>query len=307
MAINKTTGVVIARFQTPFLTPVHKYLLDYVQSVNTDLLIILGCSPTKVTNKNPLSFEIRRDMVRKEYGNVAIESIMDQSSDLVWSKNLDLILDRYPKPRLYGGRDSFIPHYLGKYQVTQVEEIPDISASNLRGELKKYDVFLNDMHFRCGIIHAIEDKFPTVYSTVDVGVIKYSVENPPEILLGRKPNMETWCLIGGFVDTTDPSFESAAHRELREEVGRIETHEFKYVGSYKIDDWRYRGTNDSIMTTLFLTYFMGGNPIGGDDLAEVEFHTFDEAKKVIGKHHLHLLEQIILKHNKNEKESNNRY
>ncbi len=286
------THVVIGRFQGPELTAGQKSVIDAAEQDADILVIIIGESPTRVANLHPLSFEIRRGMIAKAYPHAQIHKLNDVGDDKIWSKKLDTILEKYMNITLFGGRDSFIPKYFGKYATHEVPSVSEISATQVRNSLKDYNDDMNDVSFRRGVIHAIENKFPTVYPTVDIGVVKYNLDTPSEILLGRKYNSEIWCLMGGFVDPADESYEAAAYRELHEEVSHIETHELKYVGSFKINDWRYRGTTDSITTTLFITYFMGGNPKGNDDLEEVKFFTLEEAETAIGDHHKHLFLKI---------------
>jgi bifunctional NMN adenylyltransferase/nudix hydrolase len=62
--------------------------------------------------------------------------------------------------------------------------------------------------------------------------------------------------------------EQAVKREVHEEISGIEIGEPKYIGTHKIDDWRYRGKSDGIMTTFFLVRYLWGSPIAKDDLHE---------------------------------------
>lgn len=106
------------------------------------------------------------------------------------------------------------------------------------------------------------------YQTVDIAVIRHPER---EILLGRKAqDGGKMRFIGGFVDPSDMSLEVAAVRELRKKAGTIETHEVRYLGSYHIADARYRGSEDGVMTALFVTHFMGGMVRAGNDEDAVE-------------------------------------
>lgn len=73
---------------------------------------------------------------------------------------------------------------------------------------------------------------------------------------------------GGFIDPKDNSYEEAAIREAQEETGlkcKIE----KYIGSFKVKDWRYFGEVEQVMTTLFLMTRVSGNSAPYDDIAEL--------------------------------------
>jgi len=115
--------------------------------------------------------------------------------------------------------------------------------------------------------------YPVSYQAVDIVVIRKETN---EILLGRKwanrkariPKAELRFL-GGFVDPSDPSLEFAARRELREEAGvNLEVSDPVYIGSFRVDDPRYKDKTDKIMSAVFLTQFVYGFAKGGDDIAE---------------------------------------
>lgn len=52
---NEDIGVVIGRFQTPFLTQGHDELLRFVASKHQKVLVFVGLSKTKPTTKNTLT------------------------------------------------------------------------------------------------------------------------------------------------------------------------------------------------------------------------------------------------------------
>lgn len=307
------TNVIIGRFQTDRLTEGHRHLVDSVMKKRpgADLVFFIGNTELDYTSKNPIKAEARAKMLKKEYPDCKIRVILDRPSDEVWSQNIDSNTSEFRHPVLFGGRDSFIPHYRGKYKCIEIKSLPGVSATDRRKFLgRKY---FDHPWFRAGIIHAIENRFPTAYATVDIAVLRYRQENTEynflgemregwdftakrEILLGRKPGRTKYCFIGGFVDPSDSCLEVAAGRELSEEVPGIITHEFKYIGSTKADDFRYKNTKDGIITSLFLTYKLGGNEIPSDDIEECRWfniHNFD--KSILTEHH-HILLEMLLKH-----------
>jgi len=122
--------------------------------------------------------------------------------------------------------------------------------------------------FRAGVMFGMLRRFPTVYATVDVALFR---NNSKELLLARKPNETRWRLPGGFADPTDLNYEEAVLRELGEECGELELDGLDYIGSSQIDDWRYRGSWDSIITHLYVCELTGGEPTPGDDISEVRW------------------------------------
>lgn len=124
---------------------------------------------------------------------------------------------------------------------------------------------------------------PTVFPTVDVIIRKNG-----KLLLGRKASQTKFRFVGGFADPAlDNSYEDAAKREAKEETG-LDVYAVKYLGSTRIDDPRYRGTEHCIITHLFLAEEWSGEPIASDDIAELKW--FDEAnlseRDFVDEHHV---------------------
>lgn len=312
--IKKKVGCIIARLQTPFLTEGHQHIINLARDNSDKLVVIIGVAPTMIATDNPLTYDMRKDMVIGLYPEADIFPLRDTPDDLIWSNELDKVLLPYDKEdiTIYGGRDSFIPYYLGKYKTLDIGQTPfdNINATSYRNSLKDYKNFYNvvdalvpknlligvqkdllDFCFRCGVIWASQNKFPVAFATVDIGTVRVN-KGVAEILLGRKYKQSVWVIVGGFVDPTDENYRFAANRELGEEIKGIKTTELKFVDSVKIDDWRYRKTADKIITNLFICRWIEGEPIGADDLEEAKFFTFEQAIDVVGEHHKQLLRMI---------------
>jgi bifunctional NMN adenylyltransferase/nudix hydrolase len=295
-----TIGIIIARFQTPYLHEGHKALLQSVKKDHKKIVIVLGVSPVLSSRKNPLDFHTREKMIKKEFPEVMVLPIRDHPLDSKWSQNLDTLLsDSFPAAKfiLYGSRNSFIPHYQGKNKVVELPENGDYNATIIREEIS--DTVLDSQEFRTGVIYACSNTYLKVYPTVDIAVFR---NNKTEILLGKKTIDAKWRLLGGFSDPTDDSYEEAARRELTEECGPIEITEMKYERSFRVDDWRYRNEADKIITSLFSTDFISGDPAGSDDIAEVRWIKLSEVEAMIQKQetaseHLPQLSLLINKYN----------
>ncbi|MDO8504789.1 MAG: NUDIX domain-containing protein, partial [Candidatus Liptonbacteria bacterium] len=68
----------------------------------------------------------------------------------------------------------------------------------------------------------------------------------------------------------DPSLEAACRREVGEETG-VEIDGMEYVGSFRIDDWRYRGREDKMLSAFFAATYIFGHPKAEDDIEEVRW------------------------------------
>jgi len=267
-------GVIIARFQSPYLHDGHKALIESVRSTHNKIVIVLGISPILGSRRNPLDFPTREKMIKKEFPDLVVLPLSDHPLDSKWSQNLDELLRSTfvgSKFILYGSRDSFIGYYSGQYNTQELPESGDYNSTVIRQQIS--DKVMDSESFRVGVIYAYSNTYLKVYPTVDIALFR---NNKKEILLGRKNIDNKWRLLGGFTDPTDDSYEIAAQRELREECGPVETTPMRYEASLRVNDWRYRREEDKIITTLFSTDYVSGEVKGSDDIAEVKWFTLKE-------------------------------
>lgn len=134
-------GVIIGRFQVPYLHEGHRHLIDSAIANSDQVLIILGCT-METDERNPYSFLQREEMILKSYPNVIVDFIFDNPSNLDWSNRLDFVIRRQMEQgdevTLFGSRDSFITSYLtGIHRYQEVKEIPGVSGTMIRENLKK--------------------------------------------------------------------------------------------------------------------------------------------------------------------------
>ena len=286
-------GVVMARFQVHKLHEGHIKLLDKVHQHHKKVIIFLGVPTISNTKSNPLDFATRKAMIQELYPTAIILPHKDQRSDEKWSVSLDNEI-RMPfgdlTAVLYGSRDSFLPHYKGRYPV--IELITDVfySGTEARKEVSREIIGTED--FRAGVIHATYAQRPVTYPTVDV----CAYNDKGQILMAKKPNENLFRFVGGFVDRTDHSWEHAAKREFIEETGGCEIGEIKYVCSGQINDWRYAKCESGIMTTLFLGKFLWGAIQPSDDIASLHWldpNTINHETDVMPEHQ-HLFVQLLV-------------
>ena len=296
---TETVGVAVMRSQVDSLHKGHRALIEYVKERHTNTLIVVGVPPTFATNRNPLPYDLRRDMIQKAYPDVTIVPQPDCRSDYHWSETLDaLIKEAFPgcDAILYGSRDSFRSRYHGEFETEFVPEVKAKSGTHVRK--RAIEKPLNNASFRRGVIYGVLNRPPITYPTVDVGIYRKNTEPTKpriEVLLGRKPldPERRWRFIGGFVDKIDASYESAARREGSEESGDLDLRPFEYVCSSRIEDWRYRGTNDTIMTILFRAQYIFGYVEPGDDIEEVRWFALEQIPNVLVDEHKPLGEKYI--------------
>ena len=271
-------GVIIGRFQVDKLHEGHKDLFDQVLAKHKKVFVFLGLSPLKCTINNPLDFESRKQMILEAYPQVSVFYIKDVMLDSVWSEKLDEMIEDLllvgQTAVLYGSRDSFKEHYSGKFKVVTINQRVFISGADVRRAISS-DVKATD-EFRKGVIWATQNRYPACIPTVDVAIFDVDYEN---LLLGRKKVETQYRFIGGFVSAGE-TFEQCIKREAYEETG-LELNNLKIVGSYVIDDWRFKNETDKITTTFFTASKAFGKPVPGDDIYELRYVKVSELKDLI--------------------------
>jgi bifunctional NMN adenylyltransferase/nudix hydrolase len=276
----------------PELHDGHHYLLDTITTMHEHVLVVIGETETRLTKDDPLTYEMRRDMLKKAYPHVLITRLADQPSDTLWSLSLDELIHRWLvdlpgalEPVLYGGRDSFLNHYWGRIRTFELPPAGDLSGAKEREKVQPK----NTADFRRGMIYAAKHKYPMTYMTVDIAII----DREGDIILGVKNRDGGFArFVGGHVAVTDGSLEEAAKREMREETG-MEPGDMTYLGSFVIDDFRYRDTGDRIMTALFVTRPAFGAPTPNDDIDKIAVVDTEELLEMIVPEHRRLAEALL--------------
>lgn len=268
---SSDVGVIIGRFQVSRLTDGHRDLINSVLARHPKVVIFLGSTPGLTgTRRDPLDFMSRMRMIHAEFSNIMVLGIKDEPTNEGWSKTLDSRIKEHFEVEsicLYGSRDSFAPAYSGQFPVISLQESRHVSGTAARAAVS--NMVLDDPGFRDGVIYSSFSRRSTSFQTVDIAVIQKAQDDKGDLLiLGRKtkdPKGE-WRFPGGFIDPLDESLERAAMRELGEEMPGLATSQPKYVGSFRVDDWRYRNQSDKILTALFVVELQFGNLDAGDDL-----------------------------------------
>lgn len=270
---NYDVGVIVGRFQVPNLHDGHRQLINFVTERHSKVLIVLGMIEASNSTNNPLDFEARRQMIQEEYPNITVLYVKDVPDDFIWSTNLDGVISDFVSPTqtvmLYGSRDSFIDAYEGRFDTFELMQENHMSGTAIRNHVRNTCRPNDD--FRAGVIWAVANRYPTVYTCVDVAIFNHDWT---KIALGRKKNEKKWRLIGGFSDPASENFELDAYREVREETG-LSIGRLQYLGSFTIDDWRYRKEPDSVKTILFAGQAGAGLGKAADDIEELEWFDID--------------------------------
>jgi bifunctional NMN adenylyltransferase/nudix hydrolase len=288
---KRELGVVIARFQADELTQAHQYLLEQVATRVNRVLVLLGCAPVIGLRKNPLEYTLREQMVRAWWSerfthDLTILPLLDMPTDVPWATNVDALIGTVNlngTATIFCGPDGAGPAYReagGRWPIEVLDSMGGHASKMRESMLPRYT-----KDFRAGIIYGIERRFVNPFPVVDA-----IIEDGEMILLGRKSHdpIGKYRLIGGFVDVGDASLEVAVRREVHEET-RLEVSDIRYLGSARVNDWRFRSGPEGILTSVFTCRRIFGEIKASDDIDELKWFRKDEADRVIIANHQHLL------------------
>lgn len=209
----------------------------------------MECHLIKKVGLSPLDFKTRAALFAScgLLPNAIILPVHDKPCDKDWTEQVDSIIERlgFQDAVIFGGRDNSIEgYYSGKHPINIIEAKGSHSSTAIRKRVAEHPMACKN--FRAGIIYHTQNRYPIVYSTVDIAVLDCN-----EILMGKKG--DKFCFVGGFVDNEDEDLFMAAMRELEEETGINSPMlgKMQYEFSHKVKDMRYKNTKDCIMTHFF--------------------------------------------------------
>ena len=272
-------GVIVGRFQVDDLHESHMELIRQVRARHRGVIVFVGVSPAGQTRENPLDFPVRRAMIQAKFPEATVLPIVDTADDAAWSRTLDAAIDsvvQFGDVTLYGGRDSFVPRYFGRFKPVELSlPLTGLKGADIRRELSNR--VIEAPEFRAGMIYAAHHLWPVVLQMVDVAVLS---DDMGEVALGRRADEARWRFFGGHAEAGRGSLEANARAEAMEECG-ADLVSLEYVGSCAVDDWRYRHPDRAVMTALF-----AGRPSsmairGGDDVHEARWFRVGEVDEAL--------------------------
>jgi bifunctional NMN adenylyltransferase/nudix hydrolase len=273
-------GVFVGRLHINELHEGHHHVIKQVVDNHKKTIIFLGVPKFVGTRRNPLDFDTRKKMVQTHYPDSLILAIPDQSDNTRWASELDKRIRevyQHGEVLMYGSRDSFIPHYKeggGKFKTKELKPFGTFAGTDIRRTIS--DDVKNSKDFRSGVIYHAYNSYPRVIPTVDIFVHN---ENRTEVLLAKKYDETLWRFIGGFVRVEDSSLEHSAKRIVNKEAGvNVVTGDYKFLLSKQVSDWRFRGEDDKLLTSVFTCQYQWGNISASDDIMELKWFKISDIK-----------------------------
>ncbi len=282
-------GVIVGRFQVHELHEGHMELIRAVKGRHNRVIIFVGTSPNGMTKRNPLDFITRKAMIQAKFPDITVLLLPDVATDERWSEILDERIREvtgYGDVTLYGGRDSFVPHYSGSYHPVELTlpATEHIKGEDIRNKLTNNVIESAD--FRAGVIYAAMNQWPKVIACVD-GVVFYRGQHTEkwagdcgmeyaygdmEFLLAKKSGEPGWRFVGGHAEPITKTFEQDVRDEVRQESGvDIRPEQVEYIGSTYVPDWRWAAEQDKVKTLIFACEVTSLSAKAADDVAEVKW------------------------------------
>jgi len=108
----------------------------------------------------------------------------------------------------------------------------------------------------------------------------YLINDKNQVLLAKKYDESNFRFIGGFVKVEDDDLDDSVKRVIHKEAGSdINCGDFKMLFSTKVNDWRFRGENDKIMTNFYVCNYLWGNIQASNDIMELKWFDIDTIKE----------------------------
>ena len=292
-----TLAAIVARMQVPELTEGHKAIINRALKQYDTAIVLLGISGAQQpTVNNPYSFAQRVSVIRRHAPHIHIYPLLDHPSNEQWTRNLDRFLSLtfpgYEVSLLCGhnsGAENAYKAHGGRFTVDAFAENSGQRGTAVRESIREN----NSVDFLRGMAYALNQQFHNPYPTVDIALIEGE-----SVWMGRKAEdpHNLWRFPGGFVEP-GMSLEATVRKEAWEELGVSNLTDPVYLGSTMIDDYRYKDSPESILTSIFACSQMSGpRPKAGDDLDEALAipleNIFADPKRFVISNHIPLVHII---------------
>lgn len=243
-------GVIVGKFQAPMLTEGHKQILSTAGNKSDHLLIFIFDNEIPFSSSNPLSYDVRErillDFVRnKVCKHATFYKLSDQKYASSLQNSIDKTLSYYDiggknTATIYGGPNNFANDYTGIANKVILPLVQGKNSSELRD--MAYNLKQTTLLFHSGMINALNWREPICHNFI-VPLVT-SNEKGPVLLVEQLTTMKnltipTFPVVARFDDLIHQS-----RAELKDIFPELKFSSGSLLGSIKINDWRFRDTED---------------------------------------------------------------
>ncbi len=246
-------GVIVGRFQSPYLTDGHRTLLQEAYKESDEVAIFLLNNEIPFSDSNPIPYDLREkmilDYVRREFKEKKTQfyCLPDQkyASKLMFSidQTLTAAHTNQAKFTLYGGDKSLAIQYQGIAEVKIVgTNYHSCTAKDARNEA--YDLESINVNFLQGVIHALNYRRVVCHNYI-VSILLYQDESGNIFCLAKNDTrLKKYIFPLTPVTSTYGSYEEQSMAEMKKLLKDGVVTDGSHIVSKRIDDWRFRHTSD---------------------------------------------------------------
>lgn len=247
----------VMRIQSPEGPHVgHMALIAEMFERSKRVIIFLACDRSFPSKKNPVPFEVRKDMLHEailasKFSNrmYQILPLRNQRYNNVWANELEKsIATVLQKPdlacddvALFHSRDGFGRHYIptGRFPVYEVPEIPGVNATAIRERVLSHKS--ENVTYAQGLV-AQQLRQPAVQLFMQVRAIIKNAAGKIAIVKYASSDERRYRFPGGYVvPKKDDNFEAALIRKITTKLDvAITKKSIRFLGDVEIPDWRHR-------------------------------------------------------------------
>lgn len=263
-------GVVVGRFQATFLTDGHKAVIKAAYEENENLIVFISEETVPFSINSPLPYEVRENMIKEELRILGNKKLVQfyKLMDFKYSSTVIDVIDQVLIHKhggttnnftLYFGPTAFLgDRYNGIGKVKIIDNVL-VRASSRRLRQDAYDMNSFNVSHHAGMIHAVGNRPPTAHVFI-CHVILHGTEKVSVLTL-KEPQFKKLSLPLYHVAGIHEKIENQAKEWLKTQFPTGICGEPKLAGVTKVDDWRFRNSEDFALYITYISRLFSGTEI----------------------------------------------
>lgn len=265
-------GVVVGRFQTAFLTDGHKAVLKRAYDENEALIIFIAEETVPFSIESPLPYDVREGMLKEQLRLYGMGKLVQfyKLPDFKYASTISHVIDQVLIHKhggtvneftLYFGPTAFLAdRYNGIAKVKVIDHVLT-QTSSVRIRRSAYDMDAFNVSHHMGMIHAVGNRVPTPHLFI-CHIILHGMVDTNQGLLGlKKSEMKKLTLPLDEVSGVHNSPTDQAKDWIKKKFPQGVSGDTRLINALKIDDWRFRNSEDFAIYLVYLTRLFGATDI----------------------------------------------